>query len=153
MKALFISLIICVAAAISCSKSEADKTNSTTLESNAAKGPIGGGGGVVGGTSIPLNGCIIEIKGTDTVQVCFDEVLVDCRCPSNVTCVWAGFASVQLTITVNGTTETHVLSTLGPDTAVVNGYEIKFVDLLPYPKDGVTPDPSDIKVIVTIKKL
>jgi hypothetical protein len=152
MKALYLSLIICLAAAISCSKSQTDEKSSTTLESNLAKGP--GGGGAVEGSSIPLNGCITEIKGTDTVRVCFDEVLIDCRCPSNVTCVWAGFASVQLTITVNGTTETHVLATMiGPDTAVVNGYEIKFVDLLPYPKDGVTPDPSDIKAIVRIKKL
>jgi hypothetical protein len=151
MKLIYITLITCLIVAGSCSKSSTDEKSSSTPE---LTGTLSKGGGIDGGILIPLNDCVTKPFGTDSVRVCFDQVITDCRCPKNVTCVWAGFAEVELTISVNnGLNYTFQLSTLGPNTAVVAGYEIKFVDLLPYPIDGVTPAPGDIKVVVTITKL
>ena len=146
MRILFIPLITCLFFVGSCSKTnDASSPEESSLTARA--------GGSERGIQITLGTCYNTIIETDSIRVCFDEVLVDCRCPKKVTCVWAGYAEVQLTITVNGTTETHALSTLGPNSTVISGYEFTFVDLLPYPVYGVTPAPGTIKAVVTITKV
>jgi hypothetical protein len=150
MKVLYTALIVVLAVAISCTKSSVRDTlaNDSSL---AAKG--GGSSETTEGIAIPLNTCYNTIQNTDSIRVCFDAVLVDCRCPRKVTCVWAGYAEVQLTITVNGVTETVALSTLGPNSTIVAGYEFTFLDLLPYPVYGVVPAPGDIKAVISIHKI
>jgi hypothetical protein len=44
--------------------------------------------------SLPLGGTV-RVEGTD-VHVTFERVVQDSRCPRNVTCVWAGEATVEL---------------------------------------------------------
>jgi hypothetical protein len=46
--------------------------------------------------SIPLGGTV-RVEGTD-VHVTFERVVQDSRCPRNVTCVWAGEATVELSV-------------------------------------------------------
>jgi hypothetical protein len=44
--------------------------------------------------SLPLGGTV-RVEGTD-LHVTFERVAQDSRCPRNVTCVWAGEATVEL---------------------------------------------------------
>lgn len=145
MKALYTALIAIMTVAISCTKGsliEGELHDSSTARTGSTEG-----------IQVPLNTCYNTYLNTDSVRVCFDEVLVDCRCPRKVTCVWAGYAEVQLTIRVNGVTETVALSTMGPNSTVVSGYEFIFQDLLPYPVYGVVPAPGDIKAVISIRKV
>lgn len=146
MRALYTALILCLGIALSCTKSSVRDTLTAEASSTAKAGSSDG-------IAIPLNTCYNTVQNSDSLRVCFDAVLVDCRCPRKVTCVWAGYAEVQLTITVNGITETVALSTLGPNSTVVAGYEFTFLDLLPYPVYGVVPAPGDIKAVISIRKI
>lgn len=151
MKVVYTALIACLLIA-GCSKSKAPSPT-TANEDNSSLAARIGGGDTERGIVIPLHNCYNTVTGTDSIRICFDSVLVDCRCPRKVVCVWAGYASVALTITVNGTTQYAELSTLGPNSVIISGYEFTFVDLLPYPVYGVTPAPGDIKVVMTVTKV
>ena len=68
-----------------------------------------------------------------------DSVLNDSRCPSNVQCVWEENAEVRFLFTVDSIQTDFVLNTHGgmqfnTDT-VISGYEIKLLELSPYPED------------------
>jgi hypothetical protein len=136
-------LFACLATAISCNKSSQDSSVTSAAKNSTD-----------GGYTIPLNQCITQIFGTDVVQVCFDEVISDSRCPRKVQCIWAGEATVQLTVSVNGSPSTIQLSTMSPSSAVVDGFRIDFIDLIPYPVYGApTPAPADIKAVVNITRI
>jgi hypothetical protein len=148
MKPLYLVLFACLVIAGSCNKSSNEKKINGD-DVFASKLSTAKADGIL----IPLNNCYNTTIGYDSIRVCFDSVLVDCRCPRKVQCVWAGYAEVELSITVNGSSQTVDLSTLGPDTVIISGYEFRFVDLHPYPVYGVTPAPGDIKVEITITKI
>ena len=57
----------------------------------------------------------------------------DSRCPSDVTCIWEGRASVTLHI-YNQTQYRTIIITTGENTTLyVDSYEINLIDILPYP--------------------
>ncbi|AFL80773.1 hypothetical protein Aeqsu_1280 [Aequorivita sublithincola DSM 14238] len=58
------------------------------------------------GVKVP-QGEIVVIKG---VSIKFLEVLEDSRCPTGVTCIWAGRARVKVEITSEGKTEEKTLT-------------------------------------------
>lgn len=70
----------------------------------------------------------------DTTTVRFTQVTSDSRCPSGAQCVWAGEATIVLT--VGGTQQVTLrLAPGSPEsTAVVGMFKISFVDLAPYPQ-------------------
>ncbi|SHI86350.1 hypothetical protein SAMN04488096_105147 [Mesonia phycicola] len=43
-----------------------------------------------------------EAYSWDNYSILFKEVVADSRCPSDVTCVWAGEAKINITLTQNG---------------------------------------------------
>ena len=57
------------------------------------------------GVKVPLNSSV-EIKG---VTIKFTEVVEDSRCPTNVSCIWAGRAIVKAEVTTNGKTNEKTL--------------------------------------------
>lgn len=78
------------------------------------------------------------------ITVTFDAVTEDSRCPSDVTCVWAGNAGIRLTLTGGDDTDVVIVnSTLVPHTASFAGYTLRFVDLTPYPASEQPTDEDD----------
>lgn len=57
----------------------------------------------------------------------------DSRCPSDVTCIWEGRASVMLSIYDQIQYQTITLTTSETPSAHVGSYEINLIDILPYP--------------------
>ena len=89
------------------------------------------------------------------LTVKFAAVKEDSRCPSDVTCVWAGNARVELLLT-NGRRTTSV--TLNSNTAAplpadstFAGYSVKLVNLSPYPlsKRPVARGSYVVRIIVS----
>jgi len=75
------------------------------------------------------------------LRVTFDAVTEDSRCPSGVQCVWAGNASLRLTLaTANETDVAIVNSTTTPHMAAFEGFVLGYRDLTPYPVSTVPTD-------------
>jgi hypothetical protein len=69
------------------------------------------------------------------ISVKLDSVSGDSRCPINVECVWAGNAKVSFDFTSNNRLTPFSLNTstgFRNDT-LISGYDIKLIDLKPYP--------------------
>ena len=79
----------------------------------------------------------VTVKGTK-LRIRFVTVENDSRCPSDVTCVWAGNAAVQLQLGTGRGSKTVTLNTSkSPSFAgetEYRGYRVKLVDLNPYPR-------------------
>ena len=99
----------------------------------------------------------VKVGGSKTVQgegltVRFDTVLTDSRCPSDVSCVWAGDAEVQVTLSKPGfaplTTVLH--TTLTPQSVAYNGYTVTLNGLAPYPVSTSTINPASYVATFTV---
>ena len=83
--------------------------------------------------------------------ICFDSVLTDSRCPNGVVCVWAGNAAARFKFDKLNTNP--FFSDLYTHTGtIINGYEIYFLDLFPYPTLGIQIKPEDYKARIVIKR-
>jgi len=83
----------------------------------------------------------------------FDSVSNDSRCPTNVTCVWAGNAVVLVSLTRSGTPayQTTLNSTVGANSTKDGNETISLVGLLPVP-DTRHPFPkSDYRARFVVK--
>lgn len=116
MKALTLYTILLSLAFLSCKK---DKNNNSYLA---------------------ISTCKSYILNTQQVNVCFDNVISDSRCPEDVVCVWEGAAIVALKVTMSAESHTIQLSTLLrgslqliPADTVINNVKIELLDLTPYP--------------------
>ncbi len=80
------------------------------------------------------------IKGQD-LQITFEDVIEDSRCPANVTCIWAGRASSIIKIVQASSQYRMVLTEPGLTdeytTATYEEYQLSF-HLRPYPVAGQT---------------
>ena len=85
----------------------------------------------------------VRLGGGEGVAVEFSSVLEDSRCPANVACIWAGRATVVISLTslADGATERAEL-TLGDtsegrsDVTVLGGFKVQLLQLDPYPGTG-----------------
>jgi hypothetical protein len=96
-----------------------------------------------------------EIAMIDGLQIAFEGISEDSRCPAGVQCAWAGDAvatfmverppgaAAQLTLHTNGRYERE----FGVDQFVV-----RLEDVKPYPKDGVTIAPDDYRATVVVRR-
>jgi hypothetical protein len=74
------------------------------------------------------------VRETDA-RLTFKRVTEDSRCPVDVSCVWAGDAKIEVTISRNGPAdETRILS-INHETTVGN-LRIRFVSLAPVPRQA-----------------
>lgn len=108
---------------------------------------------------------------TGVVKLRFDETsthgglelrllkVMDSRCPVGANCFWAGEVKVILeasNVQQSGTEPVEVQLTLqarqGPTTAAVSGYEMKLLNVDPYPMDGVTPKRTDYIAEINISE-
>lgn len=90
----------------------------------------------------------------ENMAITFKEVLTDSRCPTGVTCVWAGEVSCLTEIVKGGAINNVVLTQPGasdPATENYDGYNIAF-NVTPYPEAGKQIAPGDYRMILTIGK-
>ncbi len=86
----------------------------------------------------------VEIDGEPLV-VTFERVVEDSRCPTNVTCVWAGDAVVRIRLqgakAEAGTLDLHTQSDANREGGFER-YRVRLVQLLPAPQDsgGIPPE-------------
>lgn len=91
------------------------------------------------GESIIVPGTILEIG--------FQALLADSRCPSDVVCIWQGEGKVELSLTMgDGPTIPVELNTNGPQTTTYGGYTITLLGLDPYPVSTRPRGPDDYVV-------
>lgn len=85
----------------------------------------------------------------------FVSLIEDSRCPQGTDCIWAGNAKVKIKVTgKKGKSETFELNTtLEPKSVKFEGYEIKLVDVTPYPRANVRIDPRGYTARLSVTKL
>ena len=88
------------------------------------------------------------------LTVRFNGVLSDSRCPSNVQCVWAGNAEVQLILSKPGFASDTVMVNTGvsPQSATYNGYTVALQGLAPTPVSTSTIAPGDYVATLLVTK-
>lgn len=88
------------------------------------------------------------------LTVKFNGVLSDSRCPSDVSCFWAGNAEVQLILSKAGfATDTVVVNTgVSPQSVTYNGYTVALQGLAPTPVSTSTIAPGDYVATLLVTK-
>jgi hypothetical protein len=97
----------------------------------------------------------VAVAGSD-ISVHFLNVTEDSRCPSDVTCIWAGQVSVMLGVTQNSTGLGNFTLTLGDNSSRaehrVGAYVIKLTEVRPYPVSTQPTEQSDYTATLTVSK-
>jgi len=91
-----------------------------------------------------------QTLSVDNLAIEFSEI-DDSRCPSDVTCVWEGVASVTLHIYNQTQYQTVTLNTNDAKNMHVDSYEINLIDVLPYPISNTDISPEYVAVISVSK--
>jgi len=97
----------------------------------------------------------------EQINLTFERIIEDSRCPEGVHCIWAGVAAVELTAmgTFTRPQTLNIATTNLPDkqyakTVVFNGYSIRLDALTPYPSKIQTYNmPEKPKARLTIKPI
>jgi hypothetical protein len=111
------------------------------------------------GTTLSSDGPVeIELRIGELVQrpdfgesIEFLSVPADSRCPSDVTCVWAGDAAIRLRIghpSFSGDTTLHTTTT--PRATTIGGVRIEVVGLRPTPVSNLPIDPKAYRVTLRL---
>jgi hypothetical protein len=81
----------------------------------------------------------------DTLQVGFDQVLSDSRCPRGAQCIVAGEATVRIWLSKapRGRDNRELKTTPEGSQAVYDAYRVQLVTLVPSPEVGSTIRPTD----------
>ncbi|MEH1961926.1 MAG: hypothetical protein V7L05_19000 [Nostoc sp.] len=85
-------------------------------------------------------GQIADLR-TEGIEIKFSKVIEDSRCPTKVTCIWAGRVTIGLDIIKNGRKFSTLMLTLLPGndasaTQSFDKYTVTLREVLPYPKSG-----------------
>lgn len=80
----------------------------------------------------------VTLEG-ERLRIKFAALKGDSRCPSDVTCIWAGNAAVRFEVSIRGKdSKSLTLNTSGngsfPGEALYHGYKLQLVGLNPYPR-------------------
>lgn len=87
--------------------------------------------------------------GRNKASIEFVDVLEDSRCPSNVTCVWAGNGKVQLQFDND---EVQLNTYLEPHEITLEDVNIQLLSLDPYPEHPRQFEKEDYKVSLLITR-
>lgn len=90
----------------------------------------------------------------DRLQVRFDRVVSDSRCPKNAQCVWAGEAVIRLTVTLpdKSTKAVDVKTSLTDAGTTVGAFLISVNDLTPLPTVEGPVREADYRVTLVVSK-
>jgi len=89
------------------------------------------------------------------LKIKFMSVPEDSRCPKGVNCIWAGSARVMLHVSkTTGKPVKLELNTNAANTAEGSYglYQIKLVEVAPYPVDGQTIEPRSYEATLVVSK-
>lgn len=89
------------------------------------------------------------------LNVSFEAVTEDSRCPVDVTCVWAGNAKVALKVSKTGRRAVGLKLNTGlePKHQIYHGYDVKLVGLNPHLKKGEKINKNDyVATLVVTRK-
>lgn len=93
----------------------------------------------------------------DNISVVFTDVTEDSRCPSDVQCIWAGQATIEVSVGVNGEDEGRHELTIGAGeskaSATVGQYVIRLAGLEPYLVSTTQIEPEDYVAGLVVSKL
>ncbi len=94
-----------------------------------------------------------EIRESD-LEITFNRVIEDSRCPKGVECVWAGNGKVEISIQFDGTEfRVYELNTsLEPDEIKAGNYRIRLLKLQPYPVKDEEILPEKYRILLVVKK-
>lgn len=81
------------------------------------------------------------VDGTP-VQVTFQRLLEDQRCPIDVTCVWAGYVQIAVQFVAGAEYADTLNWNREPARIIHGGYAIQLLDLQPPRRSTTVPDPS-----------
>jgi hypothetical protein len=86
------------------------------------------------------------------VELRFDRVLRDSRCPADVQCVSAGFVEIAITLTAAGASAAHTLALGGGRTAsaALEQHVVTLVDVQPVPKGTRAIPASEYRAAFTV---
>lgn len=95
-----------------------------------------------------------KVARTD-LRIKFAKFIEDSRCPTDVDCVWAGNAKIQIKVTgKRGTSKTFEINTnLQPQAVTFDGYEIKLIELTPKPASNIRINPNGYTASFEVKRL
>ncbi|NNL58094.1 MAG: hypothetical protein HKP31_01275, partial [Nitrosopumilus sp.] len=89
----------------------------------------------------------------ENLAMSFLNVIEDSRCPSDVTCIWQGKASLSFSMSEDLKTEI-ILDTYEKNTATVFGkYKVELIDVKPYPISTATIKIEDYTAVLRISKI
>ena len=92
------------------------------------------------------------------VQVKFNRILGDSRCPADAICVWAGRAEAEIIFEQPGGSVTDTLAfgdfsgSTHTDQAHFGNYTVQLLSVLPIPKTTQTIQPGDYKLQLEVRK-
>jgi hypothetical protein len=98
-------------------------------------------------------GELTSVPGTG-VRLRFDEVLGDSRCPSDVVCVWEGYAELAISVVTGAGTEGFSLRTQPAASRVVTsgGLTIELLRLDPHPVSDRRIDRSAYRATLRVTR-
>jgi hypothetical protein len=135
-------LILFLTAAAACSSAAAPDRNDPTPSTSQTPARVVDTLEIALGQSATFDGGRLEIR--------FETLVGDSRCPANAVCVWQGDAHVKIVTRVAGgapvTSSLH--STLDPTKVAVDRYTIAMVGLLPYPGTLRDPDAKPTPILI-----
>jgi hypothetical protein len=87
------------------------------------------------------------------MQIRFDEVVTDSRCPTGEQCIVAGFAEVVITARAGTTAAAYHVFTEGkqPRSFTHGGHTVTLVSLEPYPKASRTIPKSEYRATLDVQ--
>lgn len=91
---------------------------------------------------------------SEGLRIKFVELKNDSRCPADVTCVWAGTATVQVEVSLRGKNRKSLtLSLMNNSTPVAyRNYTISMTGLSPYPRSDRKIAPRDYEATLLVNK-
>lgn len=96
-------------------------------------------------------GASVGVPGT-VLELGFQALLGDSRCPSDVVCIWEGEGRVLLGLTLgDGPTVPVELNTRGSRTVTHGGYGVTLLELAPYPVSTQPQVPEHYVVRVRVR--
>jgi hypothetical protein len=120
--------------------------------SGCGTAPAGEARVVEAGTEVTLApGATVVVKAADT-KVRFIAVTEDSRCPSDVTCIWAGVVKVQLEIRHAAQAVASVEILVG-GSAPADAYRVSLVRVEPQPISTARIAPQDYRATLKIEKM
>ena len=112
------------------------------------------------GDQVPLdeqftikNGQQVTIEG-QKLTLKFSSLFQDSRCPSSVTCGWAGNGAIVVEVSRKHKKAVQAMlnTLLDPKQIEYKGYKIKLLALNPYPKTPGEIDPSEYEATLIVSK-